>query len=107
MRPPYSGLKKNTRSFLKRRENSGRRECGLDSRCGFASVRHSVSWVSKENPAIDDFEVLAIGLDRTALLITEDKGFGEKVFRDRLISAGVLLLRVHDRTFEERAAIVS
>lgn len=38
--------------------------------------------------------VLAIAVHRDALLITEDKDFGELVFRLRLPHKGILLLRI-------------
>jgi predicted nuclease of predicted toxin-antitoxin system len=57
---------------------------------------HNVRWISKENPSIDDTEVLAFALEQNSLLITEDKGFGEKVYRDSHTSLGVLLLRIHN-----------
>ncbi len=68
---------------------------------------HRVLWISEENPAIDDREVLAFALEENSLLITEDKGFGEKVYRDSHASAGVLLLRLHNMNRHERVAITS
>jgi predicted nuclease of predicted toxin-antitoxin system len=68
---------------------------------------HAVRWISKENPSIDDAEVLAFALDKNSLLITEDKGFGEKVYRDSHASSGVLLLRLHNLSREERVAVAT
>ena len=45
---------------------------------------------------INDREVLAVANEKNALLITEDKGFGELVYRFRLPNRGVLLLRLSD-----------
>jgi predicted nuclease of predicted toxin-antitoxin system len=40
--------------------------------------------------------VLSIAVSRDALLITEDKDFGELVFRLRLPHKGILLIRMED-----------
>jgi len=58
---------------------------------------HSVSSISEILPGVKDEDVLAFALERDALLVTEDKGFGEMVFRDRLPTKGVLLLRFPDQ----------
>jgi len=41
-----------------------------------------------------------------AILLTFDKDFGDLVFRQRRISQGVVLIRLHGFTAEEKAAIV-
>ena len=66
---------------------------------------HNVRWISKEKPSIDDTEVLAFALDQNSLLITEDKGFGEKVYRDSHTSSGVLLLRIHNTSREDAVTL--
>jgi len=43
---------------------------------------------------IDDKDVLNAANREIALLITADKGFGELVFRQRLVSKGVVLVRL-------------
>ena len=40
--------------------------------------------------------------DEGRLLITDDKDFGELVFRKRLLTAGVVLLRLHRLPLRER-----
>ena len=68
---------------------------------------HEVIWISKESPAIIDSEVLDHSVAHDSLLITEDKGFGEKVYRDFHSSVGVLLLRIHHLGREEAAALAA
>jgi predicted nuclease of predicted toxin-antitoxin system len=68
---------------------------------------HTVLWISKENPAIDDTEVLSFAFERESLLITEDKGFGEKVYRDSHASSGVLLLRIHQLSRNDSATLAA
>ena len=57
---------------------------------------HDVSSVYEETPGIKDDEVLgrAVGEDR--ILITNDKDFGDKVYRDRQPHGGVIFLRLSD-----------
>ncbi len=47
------------------------------------AVGHHVISISRENPSIIDSEVLAIANRERALLITEDKDFGELVFHKK------------------------
>ncbi len=55
---------------------------------------HAVVYVAEMDPGIDDKGVLSAANKRMALLVTADKGFGELVFRQRLISKGVVLVRL-------------
>lgn len=50
--------------------------------------------ISEQNPSIKDNLVLKIAFEKRALLLTEDKDFGELVFRLQLQHNGVLLIRV-------------
>ena len=59
-----------------------------------------------ESPSISDKEVLAIACKQSALLITEDKDFGELVFRFQLSHKGILLLRMIDATSFKKAEAV-
>jgi predicted nuclease of predicted toxin-antitoxin system len=55
---------------------------------------HSVVYVAEMDPGIDDKGVLNLANQQMALLITADKGFGELVFRQHLVSKGVVLVRL-------------
>jgi hypothetical protein len=57
---------------------------------------HQVVAIAEVSPRSDDADVLRRSADGGAVLITGDKDFGELVFRQRLHSAGVLLLRLID-----------
>lgn len=50
--------------------------------------------VVEEEPSIRDEKVLDIAFEQNALLLTEDKDFGELVIRLRLPHCGVLLIRL-------------
>ena len=51
-------------------------------------------YVAEISPSIQDDEVLSDADRRQALLITADKDFGELVYRQHRIDAGVILLRL-------------
>lgn len=55
---------------------------------------HDVLYVAEMEPGIDDEQVLARANELRALLVTLDKDFGELVFRQRRLTAGVLLIRL-------------
>ena len=52
--------------------------------------------VAEQEPSIDDKSVLATAQSQNALLLTEDKDFGELVFRMNLSHCGILLIRISD-----------
>src|SRR5947208_14376593 len=55
---------------------------------------HVVIYVAELSPSITDDEVLQQANDGNALLVTGDKDFGELVFRQGRVHAGVVLLRL-------------
>jgi predicted nuclease of predicted toxin-antitoxin system len=56
------------------------------------STDFEVYAIIDELPSISDKEVLAIANKQNALLITEDKDFGELVFRFQLLHKGICWL---------------
>lgn len=62
--------------------------------------QHDVFSVYDEARGMDDAAVLAKAFTENWVLITNDKDFGEKVYRERLPHCGIILLRLED----ERAA---
>ena len=64
-------------------------------------------YVAEMGPGITDDVVLQHAHDNAALLLTLDKDFGELVFRRKLISSGVLLIRLAGFPKEEKAGFVS
>lgn len=63
--------------------------------------------ICEQSPSISDTEVLEIAVAKNALLITEDKDFGELVFRLQLPHKGVLLIRVIPLPIEEKLKLIS
>jgi predicted nuclease of predicted toxin-antitoxin system len=63
--------------------------------------RHDVFSVYEEARGIDDDEVIQRAFAEHRVLISNDKDFGEKIYRERLPHEGVILLRLAD----ERSAV--
>jgi len=55
---------------------------------------HNVIDIASVAPRSDDAEVLRRAREIDAVLITGDKDFGELIYRQRLHSSGILLLRL-------------
>jgi len=56
---------------------------------------HDVSYLAEMSSGAADADVLRQAESETRLLLTEDKGFGDLVFRLRLPVPGVVLLRLN------------
>lgn len=67
---------------------------------------HTVSDIKETAPGIDDTEVLTMASNSESILITNDKDFGELIYRDRLVSKGVILLRFGKFEINERIEIL-
>ena len=57
---------------------------------------HEVFSVYEEARGIDDDEIIQKAFSENWLLITNDKDFGEKVYRERRPHRGVILMRLND-----------
>ena len=69
---------------------------------------HEVVYIAEIEPSISDNAVFDHANKKAALLVTSDKDFGELVFREnRLISDGVVLLRLAGLSPEKKSEIVS
>lgn len=66
-----------------------------------------VLWIAETAPGATDVEVLTLANNEDRILLTADKGFGELVFRQRQVAAGVVLVRVLGTTPAQRAEIVA
>lgn len=66
-----------------------------------------MDYVAEMNPGISDDSVLALARRRDVILLTADKDFGEMIFRQRLISSGVVLIRLAGLSPESKARTVS
>jgi len=68
---------------------------------------HDVVYVAELSPSITDEEILQLANARSSVLLTADKDFGELVFRQSLVHAGVLLLRLAGLANATKAEIVA
>ena len=67
---------------------------------------HDVVIVGEEMPGAHDELIMERALAEGRILVTNDKDFGEKVFREKRQHAGVLLLRLADERAENRVRVV-
>jgi len=67
---------------------------------------HRTVYVQELDPGIDDDQVLDLANRSGAFLLTSDKDFGELVFREGLVHAGVILYRLAGFTGERKAPAI-
>jgi len=67
---------------------------------------HEVFSVYEEARGMDDGDVIRKAFDENRILITNDKDFGEKVYRERHPHKGVVLLRLEDERAGNKVAVV-
>ena len=63
------------------------------------SQEHEVFSVYEEARGINDDEILQKAFDENWILITNDKDFGEKVYREERQHRGIILLRLENERF--------
>jgi len=84
----------------------------IDESAGTAVVEHlrraghDVLAVRETMPQADDAVVLARSVAENRVLVTNDKDFGELIFRARQPHVGVLLLRLRDERPPNRVRVV-
>ena len=67
---------------------------------------HEVFSVYEEARGMDDDEVIAKAFAEDWILITNDKDFGEKIYRERRPHKGVILLRLEDERAANKIAVL-
>jgi predicted nuclease of predicted toxin-antitoxin system len=68
---------------------------------------HDTTYVAELAPSISDDDVLKQANSRSALLLTEDKDFGELVHRLGRVHAGIVLIRLAGLAPSAKADIVA
>ncbi len=68
---------------------------------------HHVVHIAEMSPGIDDDTILRQANANNALLLTLDKDFGELVFRQGLVHAGVILIRLSGLQSATKADVVA
>jgi len=62
--------------------------------------------ISELMPGCSDSEVLSFANKNNSIIITSDKDFGEIIFRQQKIVKGVILLRLHGLSIDEKIKTV-
>jgi predicted nuclease of predicted toxin-antitoxin system len=62
--------------------------------------------IAKHHASIDDEQVLKIAVEKQALLLTEDKDFGELTIRFKKLNNGIILIRANELTVIQRYSIL-
>ncbi|MFC1762288.1 DUF5615 family PIN-like protein [Planctomycetota bacterium] len=68
---------------------------------------HDVFSVYDTVRGIDDDQVIKIALEQDRIIITNDKDFGEKVYRDNKAHRGVILLRLTDERSVSKINVIA
>jgi predicted nuclease of predicted toxin-antitoxin system len=68
---------------------------------------HATAYVAELSPSISDDAVLQQANNSGAVLLTADKDFGELVFRQGRVHAGVILLRLAGMQLAAKADLVA
>ena len=69
--------------------------------------KHEVFSVFEEARGMDDDDIILKALEENWILITNDKDFGEKVYRDGLLHRGIILLRLEDERSQSKIQVLS
>ena len=65
-----------------------------------------VLWIPDYNCMLSDEELLNMANSQDRVLITNDKDFGELVFRQNKITAGIVLIRMKGYNSEEKVVVI-
>ncbi|MDI6783350.1 MAG: DUF5615 family PIN-like protein [bacterium] len=68
---------------------------------------HIVFYIIEMEPGISDDEVIHHANQESAVLLTEDKDFGELIFRQNRIHSGVILIRLAGLSPQRKAELMS
>lgn len=71
-----------------------------------ASIDHDVYSVFDESAGMPDEDVLSKAVKDDRVLITNDKDFGELIFRERRTHRGVIFLRLADERSSNKIAVL-
>jgi predicted nuclease of predicted toxin-antitoxin system len=69
--------------------------------------KHEVFSVFEEARGMDDDDIFLKAFEENWILITNDKDFGEKVYRDGRLHRGVILLRLEDERSPSTIQVLS
>ena len=64
-------------------------------------IGYEVEWIQEIHHGLDDLSIIQYAKEKGAILITEDKDFGEWVFAHKVSSLTIILLRYDKKDFEK------
>lgn len=70
------------------------------------SVGHDVSAVTETMPQANDLDIMERAPSERRVIVTNDKDFGELIFRSAKAHHGVVLLRLHDESLGNRLRVM-
>jgi len=70
-------------------------------------LKIEVIYIAEINPRVDDNYILSFASKKDAVLITSDKDFGELIFRQKKISAGIILLRLEGLEKKKKIKLIT
>ena len=70
------------------------------------SLGHEVFSVYEESRGIDDDKVIQKAFDENRILVTSDKDFGEKVYREQRPHRGIILLRLANECSDNKIDVL-
>ena len=65
-----------------------------------------VIWIPDYNCMLSDEELLNMANSQDRVLITNDKDFGELVFRQNKVTTGIVLIRMKGYNSDQKAAVI-
>lgn len=65
-----------------------------------------VYYVPEESPSLKDNDIIKIAQKEKRILITNDKDFGELVFRQNKVSKGIILIRASNESSSNKLELV-
>jgi predicted nuclease of predicted toxin-antitoxin system len=70
------------------------------------SQRHDVFSVYEQARGLDDDAIIQEAFEDNRILVTNDKDFGEQVYREHRPHRGVVLLRLEDERMQNKIAVL-
>jgi len=72
-----------------------------------ATEGHNVISISPDRKGISDKEIFKIAVSEERILITNDKDFGELIFKNKFSHCGVIFLRLTDETVSNKVFVLN
>lgn len=67
---------------------------------------HNIIWVADLDRYLDDLSIFKIARKENRILLTNDKDFGEIVFRQKLIPTGIVLFRIKGQDVRKKVKLL-